>query len=311
MSTLLQVFRSFKMIGQIQQFKVAFLRIHGQALLGEIPASGILPPSEIVVPSTSTSSTMLPAEEIPSDQDRWERDGKIWIRRHYLHRTSFFIPTHEPGGPDPPRLDPICYTAVMFNDEASEHFVDEWRTAEVPDLQQPCKGSSVFTETEVSRPSKSFQSLPVLDDGRLDQSASFQPKELPIPDTPSEQEVRTHNLTHLPFRSWCPHCIQGKGKASQHRTLSERSPVIQVDYGFLTVPDSKEQITVMTAIDIITGLSMATVVTSKGANLHAVTELKRFILETGRSFAYLQSDQEPSIKAVLQAVVKQLPGLNL
>ena len=56
---------------------------------------------------------------------------------------------------------------------------------------------------------------------------------------------------------------------------------------------------------------MATVVTSKGANLHAVTELKRFILETGRSFAYLQSDQEPSIKAVLQAVVKQLPGLNL
>ena len=67
----------------------------------------------------------------------------------------------------------------------------------------------------------------------------------------------------------------------------------------------------MTAIDIITGLSTASVVTSKGANLHAVTELKRFILETGRSFAFLQSDQEPSIKAVLQAVIKQLPGLTL
>ena len=184
---------------------------------------------------------------------------------------------------------------------------------DLPDFSQsPWTGVSTFIELpQPNLHGNRFAALAVPDDGQMDQSASVQPKQFPVPCTPSEMEVRTHNLTHLPFRAWCPHCVQGKGKASQHRTLSERSPVIQVDYGFLTVPDSKEQITVMTAIDIITGLATASVVTSKGANLHAVTELKRFILETGRSFAFLQSDQEPAIKAVLQAVIKQLPGLTL
>jgi len=27
---------------------------------------------------------------------------------------------------------------------------------------------------------------------------------------PSDAEIRAHNLTHLPFRSWCPHCVRGK-----------------------------------------------------------------------------------------------------
>ena len=35
----------------------------------------------------------------------------------------------------------------------------------------------------------------------------------PIPATPSLEEVRKHRLTHRPFRSWCPHCVRGKGRA--------------------------------------------------------------------------------------------------
>ena len=26
---------------------------------------------------------------------------------------------------------------------------------------------------------------------------------------PSEEEVREHETSHLPYRSWCPHCIKG------------------------------------------------------------------------------------------------------
>ena len=249
---------------------------------------------------------------IPSDH--WDKRGRAWVRFHVQARTSFFIPTSGPGGPNPDQLTGIRVTRADFEDGTSDTFVHEWRSPEdLPDFsQKPWTGVSTFIELpQPNLQGNSFKALAVPDDGQLDQSASVQPKQLPVPDSPSEMEIRTHNLTHLPFRAWCPHCVQGKGKAAQHRTLSERSPVIQVDYGFLTVPDSKEQVTVMTAIDIITGLATASVVTSKGANLHAVTELKRFILETGRSFAFLQSDQEPSIKAVLQAVIKQLPGLTL
>ena len=33
----------------------------------------------------------------------------------------------------------------------------------------------------------------------------------PIPCTPSLKEVLEHRLTHQPYRSWCPHCVRGKG----------------------------------------------------------------------------------------------------
>ena len=31
------------------------------------------------------------------------------------------------------------------------------------------------------------------------------------PKKPSEEEVQEHQLTHLPFWSWCKHCVAGKG----------------------------------------------------------------------------------------------------
>ena len=34
---------------------------------------------------------------------------------------------------------------------------------------------------------------------------------------PSQQEVDAHELTHLPFRSWCSHCMRGRGKDMPHR----------------------------------------------------------------------------------------------
>ena len=37
------------------------------------------------------------------------------------------------------------------------------------------------------------------------------------PKLPTPEEVDTHNLTHLPCRSWCPHCVRGKGKTMDHR----------------------------------------------------------------------------------------------
>ena len=33
-----------------------------------------------------------------------------------------------------------------------------------------------------------------------------------VPVLPSEAEVEQHELTHLPFRSWCRHCVRAKGR---------------------------------------------------------------------------------------------------
>ena len=41
------------------------------------------------------------------------------------------------------------------------------------------------------------------------------------PRLPSKAEVDAHNLTHLPYRSWCTHCVRGRGKESAH-TMTKR-----------------------------------------------------------------------------------------
>ena len=37
------------------------------------------------------------------------------------------------------------------------------------------------------------------------------------PDLPSTRAVQYHNLTHIPFRSWCNHCLRERGRRSAHK----------------------------------------------------------------------------------------------
>ena len=41
------------------------------------------------------------------------------------------------------------------------------------------------------------------------------PKMLKVPGEPSENERRLHELTHLPCRDWCEHCVKSKGRVTQ------------------------------------------------------------------------------------------------
>ena len=59
-----------------------------------------------------------------------------------------------------------------------------------------------------------------------------EPKMKTLPYRPSEEEVMKHNLTHIPFRSWCPFCVKGRGTGLQHRRTKEedRIPILGFDY---------------------------------------------------------------------------------
>ena len=46
------------------------------------------------------------------------------------------------------------------------------------------------------------------------------PKRIADPRKPSQAEVEEHELTHLPFRSWCSKCVQGKPRTA--RTAESR-----------------------------------------------------------------------------------------
>ena len=62
------------------------------------------------------------------------------------------------------------------------------------------------------------------------------PEVLRDPGAPTPREIEEHNVTHMPFRSWCPHCVAGKAPERPHKKQERQSekqiPEIVFDYGF-------------------------------------------------------------------------------
>ena len=82
-----------------------------------------------------------------------------------------------------------------------------------------------------------------------------------MPRQPAEQEIMEHNFTHMPYRSWCPICIQGRGRSDAHPQRSSSRPIILIDFAFPKGAENQYPTPVLTAIDIATG--SATLVPNK------------------------------------------------
>ena len=50
------------------------------------------------------------------------------------------------------------------------------------------------------------------DSGEESAEESRKPKQLRETTEPTVREVCEHNLTHIPYRTWCAHCVRGKAK---------------------------------------------------------------------------------------------------
>ena len=58
---------------------------------------------------------------------------------------------------------------------------------------------------------------------------------------PSRQEVQEHELTHIPYRSWCVHCVRGAGRSDAHRRRArqdeeereQHTTTWSIDYAFM------------------------------------------------------------------------------
>ena len=129
------------------------------------------------------------------------------------------------------------------------------------------------------------------------------------PRLPSEKEVVEHNLTHMPYRNWCPHCVRGRGKDLDHRRAVEderRIREFSFDY-FFPGDERGKKVTVLAGRERMTGMTMACVVPVKGtAGQYAVRRVMDFIRECGaaESEVIVKTDQEPAIAALVEDVVK-------
>ncbi|CAE7429174.1 unnamed protein product [Symbiodinium sp. CCMP2456] len=102
---------------------------------------------------------------------------------------------------------------------------------------------------------------------------AVKPKGVKTPNEPSENERRLHELTHLPYRDWCEHCVRSKGRQNHAVKKNDRQPVIQIDFSFLST-------------DVQTGYAMAIVLPAKGSvEKYAVAELRcsRLVVHLGSS----------------------------
>ena len=129
-------------------------------------------------------------------------------------------------------------------------------------------------------------------------------KKMQDPKMPTRTEIEEHNLTHLPFRSWCRHCVRGRGKELPHKRVGEQGemPELHVDMCFLgEEKDPHNTITVMVARERSTRMTMATVVPAKSARSFTSRRLVSFMKEVGilHGDLLVKSDQEPAIKAIL------------
>ena len=128
---------------------------------------------------------------------------------------------------------------------------------------------------------------------------------MPSPIQPSQAQLDAHNLTHWPYRSWCPHCVAARRQNSPHLRSTSATrrtiPLLVADYCFVRDHEDKVLAKVLVAKLEPSNLLLCTVVDEKGVNEAAVARLSQFIKESGYSHIAYRSDQELPLRALFEA----------
>ena len=244
--------------------------------------------------------------------DYWIKEGHLWKRVHQQVRSDLYIPQQTHDGPDVTQLGPERMTMVNpTNGNRPYRLDDDWTTKTRATLNIPWTGSTNFEE-KVSYKDEYFTIE------EEEQQQAVPARGLKSPDQPTPQERAEHNLTHLPFRSWCKQCVQNKSKADAHpkQQRNSRAPVVQFDFCYFTSLGEQKTTPILTGIDVETGMAMAVVVSNKTQDFnYHVQCIQSFLMECGRVQAVLsntvvQSDQEEHLISLLKATAAKL-GNNI
>ena len=171
------------------------------------------------------SATSIPRpKELPTTEDYWVREGHLWKRIHIKPRTALYIPQQTQDGPDVTKLIPERTTIVKPTSRAILYRIDDdWTTQRQATLNVPWAGSTNFEESTSCKGD-------VHDVDEEDPQQAKSARGLKAPAEPTPQERAEHELTHLPFWSWCPTCVANKGRADNHPKQTSKMPVVQFDF---------------------------------------------------------------------------------
>ena len=130
------------------------------------------------------------------------------------------------------------------------------------------------------------------------------------PADPTAEERARHDATHLPFRSWCPICVEARATEDPHyrQTTEERAkglPRVCVDYCEIGEnPDDEDDKQVMiVGRDKWSQAVHADIVEAKGnTDAAAAQGIKNFITSFGYKRIELKTDGEPALVDVAKTV---------
>ena len=129
------------------------------------------------------------------------------------------------------------------------------------------------------------------------------------PKEPTKEEIAAHNLTHTPYRSWCPECVRARGRANPHFKQDKEEkgvPGIHIDYLFMRDKPGADLIPVITIKDDDTKSVRAHVVPRKGDIDWVADEVIKDISKLGHSAeVIIKSDQEPALIDLRKTIVQR------
>ena len=147
-------------------------------------------------------------------------------------------------------------------------------------------------------------------------------KTQPAPYLPTQSEIDDHEIDHIPYRSWCKACVEGRGREDGHFAVEYKSrsvPTVGFDYLFVSkrgvfskkdwkAEDDERFMKVLVVKDFNSKAVFAHAVQRKGVddNRFAVDVLVGDIEWLGYSRIILRSDNEPAITALMSETMKAI-----
>ena len=134
------------------------------------------------------------------------------------------------------------------------------------------------------------------------------------PGQPTQKQIRDHKqASHLPYRSWCKFCVEGKGLHDHHRSGREEDkfdkqvPCISMDYCFMGDGETEaKENPILTTYDNNTGSLHTYVVKKKGVVMWLPKAIGSDLEHMGYKGCRVsvKSDQENSVMAVKRSVAE-------
>ena len=112
-------------------------------------------------------------------------------------------------------------------------------------------------------------------------------KKIQDPKAPTKEEREEYEKTHLPFWSWCKHCIRGRGKQLPHHEGAQETLMSEVhmDYGFLGKEDEAMKTVPMLVVKERTSKMLMAATVPKKDNRQLHPEEGYWVLKRGRVLA--------------------------